>query len=288
MIRVALITAEVARHLDQDLPLLAAALGEIGLDPSIVAWDDPRVDWASFAIAVVRSPWDYCDRRDEFLAFADRVSREVPLANPAPVLRWNTDKHYLRELAAAGVPVTPTRFVEPGEPPDLGFDGEVVVKPAISAGAKDTQRYAPAAHDAARAHVAALTRAGRTAMVQPYLARVDTQGETALLHFDGAFSHAIRKGPILRPDRVLVEGLYIAEDLEPRTPTAADHAVAERAIACVPADAPLLYARVDLVPGPDGEPLLLELEIAEPSVFLAYDDGAAQRMAEAIARRARP
>ena len=75
---------------------------------------------------------------------------------------------------------------------------------------------------------------------------------------------------------------------EPRTPTAADHAVAERAIACVPADAPLLYARVDLVPGPDGEPLLLELEIAEPSVFLAYDDGAAQRMAEAIARRARP
>jgi glutathione synthase/RimK-type ligase-like ATP-grasp enzyme len=285
MSRIALVTASTARHLDQDLPPLAAALAALGHDPTIVEWDDPAVRWEAFDRAVVRSPWDYCPRRDAFVAWAERTAARVPLDNPAPVLRWNTDKHYLRDLAAAGVPVTPTRFVEPGEAAALAFEGEVVVKPAISAGAKDTQRYAPAAHAAALAHVEALTEAGRTAMVQPYQAAVDARGETALVCFEGVFSHAIRKGPILRPDRVFVEGLYAAEHIERREPTPAEREVAARALAAVPSRGPLLYARVDLVPGPDGEPLVLELEATEPSLFLAHAEGAAARLAAAIDRR---
>jgi glutathione synthase/RimK-type ligase-like ATP-grasp enzyme len=283
--RVALVTAEVARHLDADLPLLAGALEARGIAPSIVSWHDASVDWASFASVVVRSPWDYCEARADFVAWAERVAAVAPLANAAPVLRWNTDKHYLRDLEAAGVPITPTRFVEPGGEPAIGWEGEVVVKPAISAGAKDTQRYAASRHDEARAHVAALTGAGRTAMVQPYLARVDDAGETALVFFDGVFSHAVRKGPILRPDRVFVEGLYAAEHLEPRAPTQAELDVGARALAAVPGGARPLYARVDLVPGPGGEPLLLELELTEPSLFLGLAEGAADRMAAAIDAR---
>jgi hypothetical protein len=120
-------------------------------------------------------------------------------------------------------------------------------------------------------------------MVQPYLAAVDGYGETALLYFAGRFSHAIRKGPMLDGPDLGVPGLYKAEEISARVPTPAERAVADRVLAASAADP--LYARVDLIPGPDGAPLLVELELTEPSVFLAHGDGAAQRFAEAIAAR---
>ena len=123
-------------------------------------------------------------------------------------------------------------------------------------------------------------------MVQPYVTAVDDHGETALLYMDGAYSHAIRKGPILQPGTGFVETLYAPEDISARTPSDAERALGERVLAATPGGAgALAYARVDLLPGPGGEPLLIEYEIAEPSLFLEHDDGAAARLASAIARR---
>src|SRR5262249_12086776 len=158
-------------------------------------------------------------------------------------------------LAARGVPVTPTTFVGPQD--DIATtalpDGDLVVKPAVGAGSLDTERYVPERHDDALAHIGRLQDQGRVVMVQPYLHGVDTEGETACIHFNGAYSHAIRKGPILRPDgTTFVEGLYAAEEITAREPSEAERAVAELVLAAVPFAAPLLYARVDLVPGPDG------------------------------------
>lgn len=280
MPRVALVTATAARHLDEDLPPLSDALERAGIDHEIVVWDDASVDWTRFARVVIRSAWDYSERRDEFVAWARRVPR---LSNPADIVAWNTDKRYLRDLARAGVAVTPTTWIEPGDPIQLPA-GEIVVKPAISAGARDTARYAPDLHGEARAHVARLQAQGRTVMVQPYLAKVDAEGETALLFFGGAFSHAIRKGPILLPGTTsMVEGLFAKEDIRAREPSAAERALAERTLDAVPGGrAELLYARVDVVPGPDGAPMVLELELTEPSVFLPFSEGAADRFARAL------
>jgi hypothetical protein len=289
--RVALVTCDQIPELDPDDRLVVPALRERGIEAVPVVWDAPTVDWASFALAVIRSPWDYVARRDEFVAWAAKVPR---LANPADVVTWNTDKRYLRELAAAGVPVVPTAWVEPGEAWQPPPGGEFVVKPAVGAGSLDTGRYHldEADHrELAVAHVARLRAAGRLVMVQPYLAAVDTYGETALLFFPGAggelaFSHAIRKGAMLTGPAEHTEGLYKEESVRPRSPLDAELEVARKALAAVPGGADrLLYARVDLIPGPDDLPVLVELELTEPSLFLGTGEGAPERFAAAIASR---
>ena len=284
--RVALVTCRQLPMGDEDGPLLRAACTAAGLDADWLVWDDPAVDWGSYDLVVIRSTWDYPLRRDEFLGWARAVPR---LANPADVVRWNTDKTYLRDLAAAGVPVVPTSWLDPsdldpGDEVRLPRNGDYVVKPAVSAGAHDTARYAPEDAEQAREHAARLLAAGQRVMVQPYLTAVDDVGETALLYCGGDYSHAIRKGPLLTGRDAVVEGLYKPETIDPREPSPAERAVADAALAEVPGGAGrLLYARVDLLPGPDGAPLLLELELTEPSFFLGSASGAADRFARAVA-----
>jgi hypothetical protein len=256
---------------EDDRPVLAP-LAAAGVHVDSPVWDDPAGDWSAYDLVGVRSTWDYTLRRDEFLAWAGSVPR---LANPADVLAWNTDKRYLAELADAGVPVVPTEFVAPGEDYDLPLY-EHVVKPTVSAGARDTRRFA-AGEDSSE-HAEALLASGRHVMVQPYQAAVDEAGETAVLSFLGVHSHAARKAAVLTP------GLDDPDDVEitPRVASAAELAVARAALAAVPWSEPLLYARVDLVPGPDGAPVVMELELTEPCLFLRQSVGAADRVAAAI------
>lgn len=279
---VALVTAQQARCLDEDLGPLAAALERLGIAHEIAVWDDPGVDWRRFGRIVVRSTWDYASRRDSFLAWAERAAAAAALHNPLAVLRWTTDKQYLADLAAAGVAIVPSRWCPPGARPELP-DGPFVVKPSVGAGSVGAARFAPGEHAAATAHVEGLHAAGHVALIQPYLGAVEDAGETALVFFAGVFSHAIRKGAILVPDLRMVDGLYAAEKIRPATPSAAQLAVARAALAAVPGGGPLLYARVDLIPDDEGAPRVLELELCEPSVFLDHADGAADRFAAAIA-----
>lgn len=263
-----------------------AALTELGLTATVLAWTDEHVDWDAFDATVIRSTWDYTLRRAEFLAWAERVPR---LHNPAAVLRGNSDKGYLARLVAAGVPTVPTEFFPPGEPVRLPAGTEFVVKPAVGAGSIGAGRFATGAESAALEHAEMLQALGRTVMVQPYLAEVDTAGETALIFLDGRYSHAICKSAMLVPEarhRLDAAELYLTETITARQPSAAEREVAERVHAVLAEEAgqPLLYARIDLLPGPDG-PLLLEAELIEPSLFLAYSAGAAERMAAAIAER---
>jgi len=282
---VALATAAVARGLDEDMAPLVGALARRGIDGRVVDWDDPAADWASFGLVVVRSAWDYTRRPDEFLAWAERVAGLTRLANPPAALRWSGDKRYLADLVRAAVPVVPTAFAAPGEPMEWPDAAEVVVKPAVSAGSLDTARYPAARLADAHAHVDRLHAEGRVAMAQPYLAAVEGTGETAVVHLDGALSHVVRKGPMLVPGLATVAGLFVEEDIRPAEATEAELAVAERALAAAPAGEPLLYGRVDLLPGEHGEPVVLEVELVEPSLFLAHDPAAAGRLAAAIGAR---
>lgn len=292
MTRIGLATCAQFPDLDDEDRLLLPALAGLAIEAEPVVWDDDGVDWSAYDAIVLRSTWDYVERYDVFLAWIDRVTEVSRLFNTAATVRWNTDKHYLSELSAAGVPTVATTFLEPGDDPAAWSvtTPEVVVKPAVSAGSRDTMRHAVGEdRGAASAHVARLLAAGRSVMVQPYLASVDTAGETALLFFAGEFSHAIRKGPLLQAgvEGERVEGLFVQEEIEPRVPSAAERATAQAALAAVPGEPPL-YARVDLLSGHDGQPVLLELELAEPSLFLSHAHGAADRLARALARTLTP
>jgi glutathione synthase/RimK-type ligase-like ATP-grasp enzyme len=269
--RVALATCAEIPAGDEDFPALIAALAALGVEAEAAVWD-AEVDWASFDLVVLRSTWDYAERRDAFLGWARSLPRVL---NGVPVLEWNTDKQrYLADLAAAGVPVVPTAFAEPGRPLELP-DGPFVVKPAVSAGGRSSARFEPHQAEAARVLAARIHAEGRTAMVQPHL----DEAEIALVYLDGACSHAVgRRVPL--PAAGHREVFYLDEAIAPAAPTAEQRSVADAAVAASPSG--LLYARVDLLGG-----AVLELELAEPSLYLDYGDGASARFAAAISQRLR-
>lgn len=273
IVKIAIATFQGLPEGDADAVPLLAALASRGLDAELVPWD-AEAEWEAFDLVVVRSTWDYTLRPAEFLAWAAKLPR---LANRADVLAWNTDKRYLRDLAAAGVPVVPTLW-DPAELPEWP---DYVIKPAVSAGARDTARWSAGEAVQAKAHLERLLAAGKTVMVQPYLDAIDTAGETALVFIDGEFSHGARKEPILKPGAGITE--LNGGTITPREPSRAELALARQVLQAAPDD--LLYARVDLIPGPDGSPVLLELELTEPQLFLRQAPGAVDRFADAIARR---
>lgn len=253
-------------------------------------WDDPTVDWSAYDRVVVRSTWDYTPRRDAFLAWARGVG--PALRNPVELLAYSSDKRYLQDLARDGIPTVPTEVLEPGErfePPT----GACVVKPAISAGARDTGRFPASGRDAARSLVADIHASGRAALVQPYLERVEVAGETSLVVLGGELSHVLRKGVVLRqegraptapdgdgPALVMLEpDLVVASSADEQ-----ERALARRVTRWLEGrfGAPPLYLRVDLLRGADGSPVVLELEGVEPALYLAAADGASERLVAAI------
>ena len=263
---------------DQDAPLVLDAMSALGVPCERVAWDDPAADWAAFDIAVVRSTWDYHRRREQFLAWARQTASQTRLFNPASVLEWNTDKTYLGLLADRGVPIVPTKWVSPGaDVPGVDYR-DIVVKPAVSAGAEDTIRTTHAG--AAAEHIAAIHSSRRTAMIQPYVTSLDDVGELSLLYFGGELSHSVRRAAGLTPEGPQPNSTYVAF-----TPSAEQLAVADQVLAAVDERDDLLYARVDLVTLDDGSYALLELELTEPYLFLDLDPAAAHRLAVAIAAR---
>ncbi len=280
----ALVSAREAHALDEDLPPLTHALDARGIAHRIVYWDDAEIDWSRFSSAIIRSTWDYTDRLPEFLAWADRAATHTTLLNPPAVVRWNTHKRYLVELAGHGIAVVPTQLIEVGQSlPDFD-DAEIVVKPAVGAGSRGARRFLNDAAGAAE-HAQGLLDAGRDVLIQPYLGRVDTQGETSLLYFNGRFSHAIRKGPLLSANADATRALFAPERIVAREPGADELALGERILAALPFGQELLYARVDLLRDASGAPTLLELELTEPSLFFATADGSAARFVEAYAER---
>lgn len=279
--RIALATCAAFPGGDPDDAGLPAALGA-----EFAVWDDPAVAWDAYDLVVIRSTWDYQYARDAFVAWARSLGPR--LVNSPAIVEWNTDKRYLGELAEAGLPVVETAFLSPGEA-FAAPSCEYVVKPTVSAGSRDTARFAGGAAEASQAAalVEAIHGSGRTVMVQPYVVSVDARGETALLYFDGAFSHAIHKAPLLPRGGAPTDEVFAPETIAPRTPTGAELEVAEDVVAWVARgfDAAPAYARVDLVEDGDGRPHVLELELTEPSLFFAHADGGERRFAAAVRQR---
>ena len=295
MPRIAIATAIAAAGMDDDLVPLRAACLAAGIDAWVLAWDDATVGWARFDAVLVRSTWDYTERLDEFLGWCARVQADTELLNPLALLRWSTDKHYLDDLAAMGIPTVPGVFVEPDADPLPALqsflarypDPEYVVKPAISAGARDTQRYARLQEFAAGNHVARLLDAGRSVMLQPYLDKVDTEGESGLVYIGGQFSHAIRKAPRLLPGNLAGSEAIAAETVTCHEPATDELALAEATMAAISRHPALghaepIYARIDLIRDAGGGPCVLELELVEPSLFLPLVPAASGRLAAAV------
>lgn len=276
--RLALVTCTELPRPDTDLPILERAFADLGASVEVVPWEDAGVDWSRFDTVLVRSTWNYVGRLREFRAWLEQVSGSTRLMNPVAALRWNLHKRYLVELADAGLAVVPTEFVAAGTDADwksmFARHGELVVKPAVSAGSFATIRVARGDFGSVHAHH--LEHAERDLLVQPCLASVVAHGETNLVHFGGRFSHAIHKGARWNGDAEQSRGLVDPDDDE--------RALAQDILRHVASlgFGELAYARVDLARGADGRPLLMELEILEPSLFLDRAPEQAGMLARAV------
>jgi hypothetical protein len=266
---------------DLDAAPLAAAFAEAGIASEVLAWDDPGEDWSRASLTLLRSTWNYPEHREAFLEWAGRVAAESTLWNPLPTVQWNTYKGYLLELEQAGVPVTPTSLVRRGA--DLTLAGiveergwsEVVVKPAVSAASFRTRRFTAAELASGDEHLRKLLEDGDV-LVQQFLPSVEGYGERALIWIDGELTHAVRKSP-----RFEGEDESVSAEAMPISP--AEASLARRGIEAV--HGPVLYARIDVAPGPDDEPLLMELELVEPSLFFPQCPEALERYVAAVGRR---
>jgi hypothetical protein len=277
------------------------ALQQLGVPFAQPVWDDPAVDWARFTAVLVRTTWDYQDKLPAFLAWSRRVAAVTRLDNPAAVVAWNTHKHYLRQLEAHGVPLAPTQWLDRGRPVDLaalvrrlGWR-EGFLKPCVGATARETLRFATDAAGlaAAQAHVDRLLP-HEDLMLQPFLGEVLRRGEWSAIFLDGRLSHCVRKIPV--PGDYRVQDDFGARD-EPYLPTAGERGLAEQAMAVVQraggpcpgaAGAPLLYGRADFLWRDDGQCVLTELELVEPSLFFRHAPTAGRTLAMAWLRRLSP
>ena len=276
-------TATQLPRADEDEAPLIAALAAAGVRAQARAWDDPAVDWAGARACLIRSTWNYVRHYAAFLDWAARCAVATALWNPLPVVRWNSHKRYLIELAQAGLPVVPTRLAARGVAADLAVlaDGwaepEIVIKPAVSAGSFRTVRVARDDLARGQAHLDAVL-ADHDALVQPFQRSVADYGERALVWIDGALTHAVRKSPRFAGDPQRVSD---AVDIAP------DEArVAREILSSIETRLPpLMYARVDLARDQDGHPCLMELELIEPSLFLIRSPAAMARLVAAVQAR---
>jgi glutathione synthase/RimK-type ligase-like ATP-grasp enzyme len=280
--RLALATCAHLPGLHPDDVHLAASLSKLGIEPVACTWSDPDVDWSGFDAVLIRTTWDYFQRYEEFLHWLDRLP--VPTINTRELLRWNSDKRYLLELAQRGVDIVPAHLARHAELPALLAEmrgQELVVKPTVSGGAWNTVRGV--AGEASFEQAVSQLPADYEYIVQDFVPEVARDGEWSLLFFRGEYSHAVLKRAASGEFRVQSQ---FGGSVDVREPGADMLASARQALAATAALGfeDHAYARVDGVVV-DGRFRLMELEMIEPALFLAPRPDAAERFARQLQDR---
>ena len=259
--------------------LVMEALEKLGLQTKKVAWSDSSFDWSQTKIALFRTTWDYAEKFTEFSDWLMEVSMKTILINDYETVIWNLDKHYLEDLQRAGVNIVKTCFLEPGDQrtlkaihEELGWE-QTVLKPAISAAAKDTYKLNPSNWNEYEEVYSSLIR-DESMLLQPFQTSVIERGEISLMLIGGEYTHAVLK--------VAKSGDFRVQDdfggtVEHYDPTTEEIALAKAAVeAC---EIKPLYARVDIVTDNSGNPAISELELVEPEMWFRNNEDAATMLA---------
>ncbi|MBK6903459.1 MAG: hypothetical protein IPH04_11825 [Saprospirales bacterium] len=262
--------------------LLGDALERRGLRVRRVDWARKDFDWSSSRMAMFRTTWNYFNRFAEFTEWLERVERQTQLLNAPELIRWNIDKHYLRDLEQSGIHIVPTRFVEIGEEITLGnLRAEsgwdyAVLKPAVSGAARHTYRLHP---DNFSEHEEVFRQllASEAMLYQPFQENIAREGEKSLMVMGGQYTHAVLKKAKTGDFRVQDD---FGGTVQPYQPTAEEIAFAEKVFAvCDPMP---LYGRVDFVTDNEGQLAVVELEIIEPELWFRHHPPAAEVLADVL------
>lgn len=271
--------------------LVSNALKALGLRVARKAWDDKTFDWASTKYALFRATWDYFDRYEEFSHWFERAAEMTVFINSERLLRWNIDKHYLKDLHDNGVNIPRTLFIEPGTVTsleesiqkarkDLGFMAtDFVLKPCIAGGARHTYKFNIEECEKHESIFQELIYK-KTMMLQEFQEKIVSEGEISMMVFNGEFTHAVLK--IAKPGDFRVQDDY-GGSVNPYTPSPEEIVFAQQVVEAAP-ELPV-YARVDIFQDNDGNLALAELEIFEPELWFRRNPKAAEVMASTIKER---
>jgi hypothetical protein len=269
---------------EHDLLLAAIREGLAGRAELIdIDWRAPLDLLTGFDLAYLGTPWDYTEAKDLFLSRLEALEAAgVVVANPVEVIRWNSDKLYLKELAARGAASIPTLWPESAGPAEIvaAFDhfgcDRVVAKRRVGAGAVGQDSFTRGSPPPAD------WRIDQPAMIQPFLPAIQSEGEHSFIFIDGAFSHGLIKQAAKGDYRIqsLYGGIEVAVD-----PAPADRAAAEAVMAMLPFAEPPLYARIDMVRLDSGELAVIEAELIEPYLYPLQGPDFGRLLADAMLRR---
>lgn len=265
-------------ELEQQLDEIVPALARRGWTLRLQVWDDAAFDPRTVDAIVVGTTWDYHSRAPQFLAALDDMARWTTVFNDPELIRWNAEKSYLRDLAVAGIPTVPTRWASNPEPADLraafeAFGADRLVIKSLVGAAAEGQITARLGGDPGPLPTGGV-------LIQPFLDAATTEGEYSYIFIDGSFSHALLKRAADGDYRV--QSIYGGTET-PHRPSACDLAAARAVMEALPGDP--LYARIDLMRGPGGDPLLMEAELIEPFLYPLQGPELGERLAEGLVRR---
>jgi len=277
---------------DPDITQVLTAISSAKMQPSLISWDDPNIDFSTFDICLLKTPWNYCNNHQAFIDWAKRVATQTQLFNSPDIIQWNSDKHYLEELSSIGIPTVPTIFVDRG----AQYSGNkcftalktdrIVVKPCISAGSQNTRAFDMQNIDMANTFLANQLKA-RDMMIQPFVKSVESFGEQSYIWIDGQMQHTLRKYPRFDGDAEKMPTPVESNEAELSLTTQVMSFICERFAKqsdnnlAGPLGTPL-YARIDMVRNDNDMPLVAELELIEPSLYLHLADSALRHYVDAI------
>jgi glutathione synthase/RimK-type ligase-like ATP-grasp enzyme len=269
-------------NLDADDRLVVVELEKRGFNCAVAVWNDDNISWSNAGICVLRSTWDYHLHYAKFLYWLNRVSALTTVWNDVEIVRWNSNKRYLLDLQRASIPIVPTVLFEKEQSVDLlkimdehGWD-RGILKPAIglsTLGVKKIGRSEPGI----QAHLNNMLESGDV-LLQPLIQTVFERGERALVFLGGKYSHTVRKSAFQPLAQAGEAGETIVE------PEQSELDLAHRVLARV--KKPALFARVDIIRAVDGQDLLMELELVEPSLYLGMHKAAVSAFTNALCQLA--
>jgi glutathione synthase/RimK-type ligase-like ATP-grasp enzyme len=277
------VVADVPRREDE---LLCAALRARGIEAAVLSWLRHRLP-PSIRLCVVRSAYDWAIRRDRFLSWVETTARAIPVRNSPQTLRWGSDKAYLFDLAARGIPIVPTTRLPAKSPASVDRlfaehgCAHLVLKPTVGVAAREVIRVAADEAALGQAHLERLL-AVEDVLAQPYFASIESEGELSVVFVAGRVSHALRKVPRVADFRAMF--VFGCQE----TPVAlseAETAIAERVVAALDAD--VMFGRIDLMRAPEGDLRVSEVELVSPTLYFDHEPTACNRLADAIRDRLR-
>ena len=267
--------------------LLQSALENEGLRVCRKAWDDPNFDWSRARALLFRATWDYFDRIEEFQQWFEKVRNRVPLINPAELIEWNLDKHYLLDLQDKGIPLPPTLLLEKGSPKSLSEqykdllklglkEKACVLKPCISGGARHTYLIKEdEIHKYESIYQELIEK--ESLLLQEFQRNVPIEGERSYMIFGNEYSHAVLKKAKSGDFRVQDD---FGGSLHPCQPSPEEKKLALQVVKACPAEA--LYARVDLFKDNYNQWSLAEIELIEPELWFRMDQHSSTHLARTV------